>query len=167
MHKENLALSLMMSMLYLVSEASTQFYLALNGTDSTSCGHNISTPCRTFTWLLGVFYNESYLNNVTNVKLPGLNLITATSFEIGPQILVSCHIYRPHTYYDGKVKFSVLFFCQGTSLSHDGLESHPIMQRLNPTLHLPSLPLWRSTRPGWTRVNIRKLHCIYSKFPRN
>ena len=71
--------------LFVVLEAESQFYLAPNGTDSTSCGHNITTACRTFTWLLDVFYNESYLNNI---NLPRLSLVIATSFEIGPEILV-------------------------------------------------------------------------------
>ena len=92
MHKKNLNYSILM-LISIVSEAEFEFYLASNGTDSTSCGHNISTACRTFPWLLDVFYNESYLNNI-NQKLPGLNLTTTTSFEIGPEILVRLHFYK-------------------------------------------------------------------------
>ena len=74
--------------IFTVPEVDSQFYLALNGTDSPSCGQNISTACRTFPWLLDVFYNQTYRNNV---HLPTLNLIVATSFEIGPDILVRNH----------------------------------------------------------------------------
>ena len=80
---------------FTVLEVDSQLYLALNGTDSTSCGHNISTACRTFPWLLDVFYNESYVNNV---QLPRLNLITATSFKIGPEILVRCQVKNLSVY---------------------------------------------------------------------
>ena len=31
---------------------------------------------------------------MNNVQLPGLNLITATSFEIGPETLVRRHFYK-------------------------------------------------------------------------
>ena len=133
---------MLMSMSCLVSEADSQFYLALNGTDSTSCGHNISTACRTFPWLLHVFYNESDLNNTTHVKLPRLNLITAASFEIGPQILVSYHIYRPQTYYDEKAMFLVLFVSpQG--ISYPMMHWEAIIQWDRGSAHTPSPSLPR------------------------
>ena len=62
-----------------------QFYLTKNGTDTSSCGGDVSSACRTFPWLLGVFYNESYTNST---ELPILNLMLGTSLLIGPDILV-------------------------------------------------------------------------------
>ena len=61
------------------------FYLTNNGTDTSSCGREVFSACRTFPWLLGVFYNESYINST---DLPILNLMLGTSLFIGPDILV-------------------------------------------------------------------------------
>ena len=62
-----------------------KFYLMDNGTDTLSCGRNVSTACRTFSWLLGVFYNESYTNST---ELLTLNLMLGSSLLIGPDIQV-------------------------------------------------------------------------------
>ena len=67
-----------------------QFYLMDNGTDTSSCGRNVSTACRTFSWLLGVFYNESYRNST---ELPTLKLMLGISLFIGPDIQVRCITY--------------------------------------------------------------------------
>ena len=62
------------------------FYLLDGGSDTFSCGHNVTTACGTFPWLLGVFYNDSTLNTG---QLHPLNLISDISINIGPNITVS------------------------------------------------------------------------------
>ena len=64
-----------------------------NGTDTSSCGRNVPTACRTFSWLLGVFYNESYTNST---ELLTLNLMLGSSLLIGPEIQVR-HITNEFT----------------------------------------------------------------------
>ena len=64
-----------------------QFYLMDNGTDTSSCGRNVSTACRTLSWLLGVFYNESHTNST---RLPTLNMMLGTSLHIGHDTQVRC-----------------------------------------------------------------------------
>ena len=65
----------------------TIYYLLINGTDSPTCGHNVSAACATFGYLIDVFYNETRL--VGN-HLPGLHLITEVSIKINAEFLVRC-----------------------------------------------------------------------------
>ena len=62
-----------------------QFYLTNNGTDTLSCGREVFSACRTFSWLLEVFYNESFTNST---EMLTLNLMLGTSLLIGPDTQV-------------------------------------------------------------------------------
>ena len=62
-----------------------KFYLMDSGTDTSPCGRNVSATCRTFSWLLGVFYNESYTNSTETLTL---NLMLGSSLLIEPYIQV-------------------------------------------------------------------------------
>ena len=39
--------------------AAVEWYLLSNGSDTSTCGRNVSNACRTLDWLLGRFYNTS------------------------------------------------------------------------------------------------------------
>ena len=77
-----------------------QFYLNNNGNDTSSCGRDVFSACRTFPWLLGVFYNESYINST---EVLTLNLMLGTSLLIGPDILVR------YITFDFIIKLSLFF----------------------------------------------------------
>ena len=82
------------------------WYLSSHGSDTATCGHNISTACMTLDWLLGRFEKTS---NMTNLLL---SLITDINLRIDSQLVVGfecfyicffcqkikCLQYIPHTY---------------------------------------------------------------------
>ena len=59
------------------------WYLSDDGHDNKNCGRNLSSSCKTFDWLLGLFYNTSYKSS------PILSIVTNTNVIIDPDLLVS------------------------------------------------------------------------------
>ena len=60
----------------------TIYYLLNNGTDSPTCGRSVSVACRTFEYLIDIFYNATHLSK--------LHLITEVSIQINAEFLVRC-----------------------------------------------------------------------------
>ena len=60
----------------------SDWYLSSNGTDTSTCGHNVSSACKTLDWLLDRFYTTSDAADDT------LSLVTDTSLTIQKDLLV-------------------------------------------------------------------------------
>ena len=59
------------------------WYLSHNGSDTSTCGRNVSNACKTLDWLLDRFYHAPYTLNET------LSLVTDTSLIINNNLVVS------------------------------------------------------------------------------
>ena len=59
------------------------WYLSHNGSDTSTCGRNVSNACKTLDWLLDRFYHVPYTLNET------LSLVTDTSLIINNNLVVS------------------------------------------------------------------------------
>ena len=92
--------------LHLFSEP--DWYLSSNGSDTSTCGRNISTACRTLDWLLDRFHNTSYWTNKT------FSLGTDISLTINKHLVV-----RPGISFLGQVlAFSFMAIEQGFQIAN-------------------------------------------------
>ena len=65
---------------------SVEFYLLRNGTDSPTCGSNVTDPCETFPYVLKVFETKYHPPDS-----PALAVVTDTDVNINKTVLVRIH----------------------------------------------------------------------------